>query len=261
MRSVAPLFAESRLDKRRSRCPPANRSPVGVFDCNDSDIVTGVNAPLKPCWSARSSGQPTLKDSNYSANTNAHLVSYFLNRKPGASQPHHFIAIEDPTRAPNCIPGLRAMGLGGFHPSADPFANQFPFKLRDCREDMQQELARRVRFVRVEALRGGDETNPEARQFLNARDAVHERAAETVKFPDDYDVEFPASGIRHQLIQPRTRSFRPAHLVLVDGGQFPPAALDVFLQFTDLDGVVLVDGGNPGVDGCDFIYTPAALII
>src|ERR1019366_5594886 len=124
---------------------------------------------------------------------------------------------------------------------------ELSFELRDGCEDVQQELARRVRFIGIEALRGGYETNPEARQFLDAGDAVHKGATETIQFPDDDYVELPSPGIGHQLINPWARSFGPAHLVLVAPSKFPATALDVFLQFADLDSVGLIGCRHAGV--------------
>ena len=50
-----------------------------------------------PCWSRRTLARPeTLKYPNHGAYTNAHLVGYLLDREPRSSQPHDFIAIEDP---------------------------------------------------------------------------------------------------------------------------------------------------------------------
>ena len=72
----------------------------------------------------------------------------FPDLKSYRSQPHDFIAIEDPTRAPNGVPGLRAVCLGCLHAGADSFTNQLPLKLRNGREDVHQELARWVGFVR-----------------------------------------------------------------------------------------------------------------
>jgi hypothetical protein len=82
---------------------------------------------------------------------------------------------------------------------AHTFADQFPLELRHGSEDVQKKLAGWIGLVRVEPLRGGSETNPEARQFLNSRDAIHERAAEPVELPDDHDVEFPAPRICYQM--------------------------------------------------------------
>jgi hypothetical protein len=52
----------------------------------------------------------------------------------------------------NCVPSLGAVGLGSFHAGAYPLANQFSLELRHRREDVQQEFAGRIGFVRVESL-------------------------------------------------------------------------------------------------------------
>lgn len=142
----------------------------------------------------------SLEYPNNGADADVDLVRYLLDREPGFPKPHDFISTKDPTRTPNCIPSLRAVSLGGVHASADTFADQFSLELCDRREDVHQELARWVGLVSVEPLRGGDEANPEARQFPNPRDAVHQRPTETIELPDDDYVEFPPSRIRNQLI-------------------------------------------------------------
>jgi hypothetical protein len=67
------------------------------------------------------------------------------------------------------------MCLRGPHAGADPFTDQFSLELRYRSEDVQQKLARRVGLVRIDTLRDSDETNSEARQFLNPGDAMNER--------------------------------------------------------------------------------------
>jgi hypothetical protein len=44
-----------------------------------------------------------LKNSNHGPNTDAHLTGDSLDREPGFMKPHDFIAIEDPTRAPDLL--------------------------------------------------------------------------------------------------------------------------------------------------------------
>jgi hypothetical protein len=81
-------------------------------------------------------GRPTLEDANHRSNADVHFVGYLLDRESCCSQSHYFITIEDPTRAPNSVPGLRAVRLGGLHASTDPLSNQFPFELRHGGEDV-----------------------------------------------------------------------------------------------------------------------------
>ena len=70
------------------------------------------------------------------------------------------------------------MRLGGSNAGADLFMDQFPLELRYGCENVHQEFAGRIRLVRIDTLRGGNEANPNARQFLNPGDAMCEGAPE-----------------------------------------------------------------------------------
>jgi hypothetical protein len=99
-----------------------------------------------------------------------------------------------------------------------------------------------------EALGSGDKANSQACQFLNPGHAMHQRPPETVELPNHDHVKTPVASIGDQLIESWPRCLRATHLVLLDLDQFPPAALDVLLQFADLNGVGLVARGDSGID-------------
>jgi hypothetical protein len=63
-----------------------------------------------------------LKYPNNGPNTNAQLAGDSLDREPRFTTPHNFIAVEDPTRAANSVPGLGAMSLRCPHAGADAIA-------------------------------------------------------------------------------------------------------------------------------------------
>ena len=63
-----------------------------------------------------------LKYPNNGPNTNAHPAVDSLDRQPRFTTPPNFIAVEDPTRAANSVPGLGAISHRCPHAGADAIA-------------------------------------------------------------------------------------------------------------------------------------------
>ena len=110
-----------------------------------------------PVWLRRPNVTVRLKDPNHGPNADANLARDPLDREPCFTKPYHFVAIENPARAPNCVARLCAVCPGGAHAGADALADQFSLELSHGSEDVHKELAGRIGFVRVEALRSGNE--------------------------------------------------------------------------------------------------------
>jgi hypothetical protein len=76
-------------------------------------------------WLCQPNVAVRLKYPNHGPDPDAHLDGYSFNREPSFTKPNDFITIEDPTRTPDCVPGLCAVRLGSAHAGADPFAGSF----------------------------------------------------------------------------------------------------------------------------------------
>ena len=63
------------------------------------------------------------------------MVGDPLDREPCSPQPHYFLAIENTARAPNRVPGLRAVFPCGLHAAPYTFVDQLSLELSNRRED------------------------------------------------------------------------------------------------------------------------------
>src|ERR1700726_1637163 len=75
-----------------------------------------------------------------------------------------------------------AYGLGMSHTSTDSFGNQVPFKLRNCANDVKQELAAGSRGI--DPLGETHEVNAQSPELLQTVDEVFQGTGEAVKLPD-----------------------------------------------------------------------------
>lgn len=84
------------------------------------------------------------------------------------------------------------------YPRADPFTKNVAFERTDATDDCEQSLSERAR--RVDVLLKADEINSETAELIECREKVLGRACETIKAPDEYNIE-PAlvSGVHHNV--------------------------------------------------------------
>ena len=123
---------------------------------------------------------------------------------------------------------------------ASAFADEFALEFRYAGEDVGEQSGCGVGVVGVDVLADGEEADPEVVEFLDPGDAVHERAAEAVHFPDQHGVKASQAGIVHEGIESGALGFGSGDLVGVGPVNFPAAAGAIFGEFANLNLVVLV---------------------
>jgi hypothetical protein len=116
----------------------------------------------------------------------------------GITEPSNLIPAKNPLRASNGLPG----SFGGTDTAERPLSNHFPLELSNACEYLEHQAAGRIRLVRIQSLRDGDEpadtVGIESGQLLVQ---VENRATKAVNLVDGHATELVLGGIRHEPIQ------------------------------------------------------------
>ena len=107
------------------------------------------------------------------------------------------------------------LGPRPLQPREDPLPNPLPLELRQRREDVQLQFARRCRAANP--LPEADESDPQRLQLLDEGHQMPEVPAEAIEAPAHQHVEPSPPRVGQQLIERRSPIFRAAD-----------AAVDVF---------------------------------
>src|ERR1017187_3676632 len=139
-----------------------------------------------------------------------------------------------------------AVEAGAPHAGADSLDDERPFQLRDCADDDHDGAAQRP--AGVDLFAEADELDAQTIQLVQHLKEVPGRASDAIACPDQHDIEAPALGIPHQLVQTRPARLcagDPVGVLLHDLG---PALSSHLAQVRKLRLRVLIDGGDTQVE-------------
>ena len=89
---------------------------------------------------------------------------------------------------------------GAPHAGADPLDDQVAFKLGDGADDDDDGAAQRA--ARVDLLTEADELDVEPVQLVQHIEEVLHRSCDSIRSPDQNNIELAAAGIPHQVVEP-----------------------------------------------------------
>ena len=166
------------------------------------------------------------------------------------TEPENFVTPENPFGPADDLP----RSLSGPDAGKRALTNHLSFKFGNAGENLEQEAAGGILFVRVERLAYGYEPNAVAGECRQLLIQVEHRAAKTINLVDGDAVEFPLGGIGHELIQRRAVCFGPTESgVHVLPAALPVTADDVLPQFPELHFAILICRADTGVKGATHI--------
>ena len=134
---------------------------------------------------------------------------------------------------------------------ADALSNPFPLKLCESAQDAQHQPS--CGAARVDALTQGREPHASVGERLNRVDEVREAPAEPIQLPAHDEIDLPAFGVGHQLVEGWSAVLRTADAGIDVFGGLPAASLAVTAKFQQLVLAGLVRGRDASVEAARMV--------